>query len=594
MEVDSDIPDDSGVRGGKRRLRELDPAKVRLVTGPQREEYDYAREMEAFHKDQVLLAKQKSQKLSLENQELRAQLEAAEKAKAEHIAYMNSLHQDLVSKSQAIVELQQLEGQMEAQIFEDQEKLQAMYNQCNTMVPQLIESQKLLLQRNEDVEQLNRLLVQKKDEAIQLRAYSYVQAKKPQNKPPPRRGTRASLDPARNSSTRTIQIPLDPIPVTRAPSSQSDPKHKAKLAATPAFADLLGTDVDTLASLIGKFERILISDEVTVNVEKTTPKKRNKKKSQKPMSKDLMNHIHRVLRNATYDKFGVEQAADFQIYNPAEEPKVAACEERLTDPADGLFQWDFGPGYTQSRWNDLMISKVVDAALEADGEDGDIANGGVDRDFLEALVAEKLTRYRAEWKGFQPRFNETLGRMETIREARARGTQNFEQHQLGSRSTSSKHRKYENRLETITATIEIKTDEGTAGDIATWERLLELIEHLGEQGMSSEEEDEVEVDDTKVLIYRVKLCVWREPRVVEYFRFVDAQTALFRKNQRGPTPASRIRSGVPGSSKAPCGLPKSLYNPEWLKKVTPTYLKQLKVSKEAFKLFVAATERMAL
>ncbi|KAJ7501277.1 hypothetical protein B0H11DRAFT_2224622 [Mycena galericulata] len=154
--------------------------------------------------------------------------------------------------------------------------------------------------------------------------------------------------------------------------------------------------------------------------------------------------------------------------------------------------------------------------------------------------------------------------------------------------------KYEDRVGTITATIEIKSGERNAGDIKTWERLLEMIEHLREQGMSSEEEDEIEMDDIKVCIFRVKLCVWREPRVVEYVRFVDAQTALFKKKQRGPIPASRIRSDAPGSSKAPCGLPKSLYNGEWLKKSTPAYLKELKVSKEEFGLFVAAPERMAL
>jgi hypothetical protein len=75
---------------------------------------------------------------------------------------------------------------------------------------------------------------------------------------------------------------------------------------------------------------------------------------------------------------------------------------------------------------------------------------------------------------------------------------------------------------------------------------------------------------------------------------VDAQTALFKKDQTGHDPAARLRNGVPGSSDAPCGLPKSLYNNEWLKKATPAYLKQLQVSKEVFGLFVAATERMAL
>ncbi|KAJ7831955.1 hypothetical protein B0H14DRAFT_2592379 [Mycena olivaceomarginata] len=381
------------------------------------------------------------------------------------------------------------------------------------------------MQRNEDVERLNRLLVSSKtDETIQIRAYSYLQSKKTPQRTPPRRGTRASLDPVRNSGTRTIEIPLDPI----------------------------------------LLEQLLVGDEVTVDVKKATPKKRNKPKS--PASKALVNHINSALRRSTYNKFGVEQAADFHIYNPAEPAKVAACEDGLADPADDLFQWDFSPGYTKCRWNDLMIAKVVDAVLEADGA----------------------------WKGFQPRFNERLGRLETMREARDRGTQAAEQHQLACRSTTSKHRKFEDRVQTIIATIEIKTGEGNTGDVATWRRLLEMVQHLGQQGMSSEEEDEVQVDDAKVLIYKVKVCIWREPRVVEYLRFVDAQTGLFKKHQRGPTPTSRIRSGAPGTSEAPCGLPKSLYNGEWLKKASPAYLKELKVSKEVFGLFVAATDRMAL
>jgi hypothetical protein len=146
-----------------------------------------------------------------------------------------------------------------------------------------------------------------------------------------------------------------------------------------------------------------------------------------------------ALCRTTYDKFGIEQAADFHIYNPAEPAKVAACEDGLADPADDLFQWDFSPGYTKCHWNDLMIAKVVDAVLEADGEDGEIAEGGVERNFFEVLMREKLGRFRGAWKGFQPRFNEHLGCLEMMREARDRGTQAAEQHQLVCRSTTSKH-----------------------------------------------------------------------------------------------------------------------------------------------------------
>ncbi|KAJ7718908.1 hypothetical protein B0H16DRAFT_1475263 [Mycena metata] len=127
-----------------------------------------------------------------------------------------------------------------------------------------------------------------------------------------------------------------------------------------------------------------------------------------------------------------------------------------------------------------------------------------------------------------------------------------------------------------------------------------MLELLGEQGMSSEEEDEVEANDRKVIVYMVKLCVWREPRIVNYLHLVDKQTVLFKKRgqdqrgQRGPPPHTRVRTDVPGSSKVPRGLPMSLYNSERLKAATPAYIKNLKISKEAFGLFVAAVDRMAI
>ncbi|KAJ7767498.1 hypothetical protein DFH07DRAFT_769595 [Mycena maculata] len=229
--------------------------------------------------------------------------------------------------------------------------------------------------------------------------------------------------------------------------------------------------------MIDKLERLLISEDVTVNVKKTTQKKQ--KRSQRPVNKETLNYINCMLRRVTYEKFDVEQVSGFVIYNPSDKAKVAACEEGLGDPVD---EWDLSPGYTSSRWNDIMIRKVVDAALEADGEDEEIANAGVDGDFLEALMTEKVERYCGVWQGFQPRFDERLGRVETLQEARTRRAWNSEKHLLASRSASAKHHKYENRVQTITATIEIKTHEGGV-DINTWKRLEEMVACLGEQGM---------------------------------------------------------------------------------------------------------------
>jgi hypothetical protein len=140
-------------------------------------------------------------------------------------------------------------------------------------------------------------------------------------------------------------------------------------------------------------------------------------------------------------------------------------------------------------------------------------------------------------------------------------------------------------------TIELKK-HARALDVAAWERLLELVNHLGEHGMSSEEEDEGEIENAKIIIYKVKLCAWRNPSIVNYLKFVDAQTTGYRKTQQGPKAAPRCKVDEHGVSAPPSGLPRSLYNQNWLETQSPSVLKKLRVSKEVFELFVAATERM--
>ncbi|KAK6966509.1 hypothetical protein R3P38DRAFT_2590782, partial [Favolaschia claudopus] len=303
--------------------------------------------------------------------------------------------------------------------------------------------------------------------------------------------------------------------------------------------------------------------------------------------------LQKILRNATYAKFGVAQGDDFGLHIPASKDVVAACE-RGVDPPEDSFQWDYGPGYTRSRLNDLMINKVVDHAIATDGPQGKITKNRVDRDFLVGLMYDKLQGYRGTWKKMQPQFNEETEHMETPQEARMRGAQQIQQHQLDTKSTSAKRRKYDDRHGTAVKTIDIKVLGGRSGDVATWKRLLQMIQLLGVAGMSSEEEDELIVGDLPSKLYRIKLCIWREPRVVDYLRFVDEQTFLDKQTQPGPKAAARIRDPAngPGVAPAPRGLPKSLYNSEWLAKVTPGYMKELNISKKAFELFVAATDRM--
>ncbi|KAK6966354.1 hypothetical protein R3P38DRAFT_3519319 [Favolaschia claudopus] len=536
------------------------PSKFRAVSTPDRE---YVDTVFQAARD----AQQANVALTADIHALRTSLAATQATMNQQVEVVRALQDELARKSHLIADMQQHEGQMEAQFLADQGKLDSMLSQYGGLVTQVTESQKLLMQRNEEVARLQAELTEKMDESIRLRAQNQIHVqvpKAPQIQTPPHRGRRANMAPVDfDSGTRTVEIPLDPIPM---PEAKPKSKRRASVAPTPLLAEMLGTDVDTLGGLVDQFNELLQGGNTSVDIDDSDDEE---KKTQKTKEKKLRTALNRILRNATYAIFGVAQADDFGLHIPASKDVVAACE-RGVDPPEDSSQWDYGPGYTRSRLNDLMINKVVDHAIATDGPQGKITKNRVDRDFLVGLMYDKMKAYRGIWKKMQPQFNEETEHMETPQEARMRGAQQIQQHQLDTKSTSAKRRKYDDRHGTAVKTIDIKVLGGRSGDVATWKRLLQMIQLLGVAGMSSEEEDELIVGDLPSKLYRIKLySTWSKGR---------------RKDQ-----GSRERPGV---APAPRGLPKSLFNSEWLAKVTPGYMKELNISKKAFELFVAATDRM--
>jgi hypothetical protein len=112
--------------------------------------------------------------------------------------------------------------------------------------------------------------------------------------------------------------------------------------------------------------------------------------------------------------------------------------------------------------------------------------------------------------------------------------------------------------------------------------------------MSSEEEDEVELEGEPTKIYQVKICIWRNPDIIDYMRFIDVQRDLDAKQVGNPGPNKTQRKYLQdiGTSRAPTGLPRCIYNNDWLEELLPLEYEDLQVSKEAFEMFVAATSRM--
>lgn len=148
---------------------------------------------------------------------------------------------------------------------------------------------------------------------------------------------------------------------------------------------------------------------------------------------------------------------------------------------------------------------------------------------------------------------------------------------------------------TVLLTIQIKESLGEQ-DVGTWKRFQMILERLGVIGMSSEEEDEADFHGQPMKIYRVKVCVWRAPQIADYLQLIDKQAALNKDQYQhsGADKAPRVRVPEHGKSRAPRGLPSSMYNAEWLNGLTPYFQEELQVSEEQFEMLVAATSRMVL
>lgn len=116
-----------------------------------------------------------------------------------------------------------------------------------------------------------------------------------------------------------------------------------------------------------------------------------------------------------------------------------------------------------------------------------------------------------------------------------------------------------------------------------------MLEKLDCDGMSSEEEGVEKMGNMNIPVFRVKLCVWRAPEMVEYFKFIDREAdnpAV--RGTKGSRMVPRIQIEEPGTSSAPAGLPRKMYNPVWLNQaesVRPAWVvDELRVSREAFEL----------
>ncbi|KAJ7789971.1 hypothetical protein B0H14DRAFT_3502253 [Mycena olivaceomarginata] len=238
----------------------------------------------------------------------------------------------------------------------------------------------------------------------------------------------------------------------------------------------------------------------------------------------------KLLKETKNAHCGVQNAEQFVLTMSASPAEVEACQDGLLLPGAKDFRFDFNEGYRQSRWNNLIIDKIVDYACAS--EDGRRLPPSPTCTELEKLGLD-LSRAATRRRKRQP--SDPTNTRE-IRAANVRGN-------------SAKARKYHSREQTIQFLIKIKS--GTAApDLESWKRLLQMLEYLGFEGMSSEEEVEILSGGKRFNVFRVKLCVWRAEDVTNYLQMIDSQGKkldnLKQLQHKGPKPLPRHRDGTPG------------------------------------------------
>ncbi|KAJ6540098.1 hypothetical protein B0H10DRAFT_2245297 [Mycena sp. CBHHK59/15] len=522
---------------------------------------------EDFHKEQAMLARQAVKTKQQEIVQLRVALNAAESEARVRQQAVAELQNKCEQMAHHLQQNQAHETAIEDQLMQDQSEIAAWasasdpsHRSYTEMSKQLHDSQKLLTEQNSrmdrlqvamtdqnyQVERLQRSLVERTDEAIHLRAQVHIGST-----PRPRAARRRrqmNMTAVMDFPPTTLEIPLDPAPLP--PTS----------SATPSTGSSGGTSagdptIQTMMKMLSELQTQVNS--LTVKTKKS--RRSAAKTVEKPLSQSTINSCNAALRDIVKQKFDVAQATDFITHVPATNDETEACEAGEDPP---------------KTWNQAIIERLLDAALEFDTS-RELET--VQRDWLRHQLGAQLKRYQENWKRRKPRFLTDGLTLEKQDQADARTVHYVTRRRLESKGGASRHRKFTTRQNTIAITIELKKDSG-ARDIETWKRLLELITYLGISGMSSEDEDTIESTGQMITIFKVKLCVWRAPEVVDYLGFVDAETKMLKTQD--PHRGGHDRE------------PECLYDSAWLKDQTRTFRQDLEISKEAFSLFVAATSRM--
>ncbi|KAJ8482676.1 hypothetical protein ONZ45_g14867 [Pleurotus djamor] len=288
-----------------------------------------------------------------------------------------------------------------------------------------------------------------------------------------------------------------------------------------------------------------------------------------PISEVEKNYWKSTVRALWREVYKRDQDSEFFNYEPANEQDVEGVNCSGAAVPDGMSTLDFSEGFLDSEWNRQIMERFV-VTFQKMQKDPRVDLPKVSDQFILAILQNRLKLSQGAWKVVQPRVNMTKGRFETLEEARVRAI-NTKRH-LDSKklNRSARQRKLKSRAEAVDMGQSMAENQGQSTE--PWEHFKNVLDYLGVDGMSDEEEGVAEiVENQPITVFKINRCPWRNPAIEAQMRFIDKWSkgsGMKAKGGASPLPrvinksdtGERIDSVLP----APTGMPADMYNGVWL------------------------------
>jgi hypothetical protein len=136
--------------------------------------------------------------------------------------------------------------------------------------------------------------------------------------------------------------------------------------------------------------------------------------------------------------------------------------------------------------------------------------------------------------------------------------------------------------------VSLAKKDHTSADTWKWFK-DDLLPELDKGGMSSEEDEPAEVitgNERRVqTVHGIKICPWRAPKITSYLKMIDEAGESV--SMKATSKRLRVRGSTESTTGAPHGLPRALYNEDWLtqrKPYMPDIEEELEIKDKSFTL----------